>query len=87
MVGEIRGVRYSKCLAYIHSGSVRIKRNGKYHTRQIYLCKDCGKRFNAALFSGTHYPYKWQNTYKHHNINEGNFLRNKATLFTKRDFF
>lgn len=39
-----------------------MKRNGKYRTRQRYLCKDCGKTFNDmtnTLFSGSRYPEKW----------------------------
>jgi transposase-like protein len=62
MVGEIREVRFNSGLACIHCGSVRIKRNGKYRSRQRYLCKDCGKTFNdltASPISGTHYPHKW----------------------------
>jgi len=49
-------------LACVHCGSVCIKRNGKYRSRQRYLCKDCGKLFNdmtASPLSGTHHPHKW----------------------------
>lgn len=62
MVGDIREVRFSQGLACVHCGSVAIKRNGKYRSRQRYLCKDCGKSFNdttASPLSGTHYPHKW----------------------------
>ncbi|OXM84021.1 IS1595 family transposase [Paenibacillus rigui] len=62
MVGEIREVRFSNGLACIHCGSVGIKRNGKYRSRQRYLCKDCGRTFNdmtASPISGTHHPHKW----------------------------
>jgi transposase-like protein len=62
IVGEIREVRFSGGLACVHCGSVNIKRNGKYRSRQRYLCKECGKSFNdmtASPISGTHYPHKW----------------------------
>jgi transposase-like protein len=61
IVGEIREVRFSGGLACVHCGSVNIKRNGKYRSRQRYLCKECGKSFNdmtASPISGTHYPHK-----------------------------
>ncbi|GAJ41742.1 hypothetical protein GGQ95_001706 [Anoxybacillus rupiensis] len=39
-----------------------MKRNGKYRSRQRYLCKGCGKSFNdmtGSPLSGTRYPHKW----------------------------
>ena len=39
-----------------------MKRNGKYRSRQRYLCNDCGKTFNDMTntpFSGSRYPEKW----------------------------
>lgn len=62
MVDDIREVRFSNGLACVHCGSACIKRNGKYRSRQRYLCKDCGISFNdmtASPLSGTHYPHKW----------------------------
>ncbi|SDG46009.1 ISXO2-like transposase domain-containing protein [Paenibacillus sp. cl6col] len=62
MVGEIREVRFSNGLACVHCGSVNNKRNGKYRSRQRYICKGCGKSFNdmtESPISGTHYPHKW----------------------------
>lgn len=62
MIENIREVRFSNGLACIHCGSLSLKRNGKYRSRQRYLCKDCGKTFNdmtASPISGTHYPHKW----------------------------
>lgn len=62
MVGEIREVRFSSGLACVHCGSVNIKRNDKYRSRQRYICKDCGKSFNdmtASPISGAHHPHKW----------------------------
>lgn len=62
MLGDIREVRFSGGLACVHCGSVSIKRNGKYRSRQRYLCKDCGKSFNdmtASPISGIHHPHKW----------------------------
>jgi hypothetical protein len=46
MVGDVRETRFSKGLAYIYCGSMSVKRNGKYRSRQRYFCKDCGKSFN-----------------------------------------
>jgi transposase-like protein len=62
MIGDIREVRFSGGLACVHCGGVNVKRNGKYRSRQRYLCRDCGKSFNdmtASPISGTHYPHKW----------------------------
>ncbi|WP_047155301.1 IS1595 family transposase [Aneurinibacillus tyrosinisolvens] len=62
MVGEIRETRFYTGIACVHCGSKTIKRNGKYRTRQRYLCKDCGKSSNdmtASPISGTRYPQKW----------------------------
>ncbi|BBU38898.1 hypothetical protein APP_11900 [Aeribacillus pallidus] len=62
MFGEVRETRFSKGLACVHCGSMSVKRNGKYRSRQRYLCKDCGKSFNdmtGSPLSGTRYPHKW----------------------------
>lgn len=62
MIDGIREVRFSNGLACIHCGSLSLKRNGKYRSRQRYLCKDCGKTFNdmsGSPLSGTHHPHKW----------------------------
>ncbi len=67
LVGDIREVRFSGGLACVHCGNVSVKRNGKYRSRQRYLCKDCGKTFNdmtASPISGTHYPHKWLKYFK-----------------------
>ncbi|MFD1777205.1 IS1595 family transposase [Fredinandcohnia salidurans] len=67
MIGEVRETRFSKGLACIHCGSMSVKRNGKYRSRQLYLCKDCGKTFNdmtGSPLSGTKYPHKWIEYYK-----------------------
>lgn len=62
MVGGIRELRFNGGLSCVHCGSVFVKRNGKYRSRQGYLCKGCGKSFNdmtASPISGSHYPHKW----------------------------
>lgn len=62
LVSEVRETRFSEGLACIHCGSMSVKRNGKYRSRQRYLCKDCGKSFNdmtGSPLSGTKYPHKW----------------------------
>ncbi len=62
MVENIREVRFSNGLACIHCGSLSLKRNGKYRSRQRYLCKDCGKTFNditASPISGTGLMVLW----------------------------
>jgi transposase-like protein len=67
MVGDIREMRFSSGLACVHCGSISVKRNGKYRSRQRYLCKDCGKTFNdmtASPISGSHYPHKWLKYFK-----------------------
>lgn len=59
---EVRDSRFSSGLACVHCGSKMVKRNGKYRSRQRYLCKDCGKSFNdmtATPLAGTRYPDKW----------------------------
>lgn len=59
---EVRDTRFSSGFACIYCGSVKVKRNGKYRSRQRYLCNDCGKSFNdmtASPLSGTRYPDKW----------------------------
>ena len=41
--------------------SVNINKNGKYKERQMYICKDCNKKFNNltnTIFSHTHLTYK-----------------------------
>lgn len=42
----IRETRFNEGLGCVHCGSVKVKRNGKYRSRQRYLCRDCGKSFN-----------------------------------------
>jgi transposase-like protein len=62
MLNEIRESRFSGGLACLHCGSVAVKKNGKYRSRQRYLCKDCRKTFNDMTntpLSGSRYPYKW----------------------------
>jgi transposase-like protein len=58
---NIRESRFSAGMACVHCGSVSVKRNGKYRSRQRYLCKDCGTTFNDMTntpFSSSHYPEK-----------------------------
>ena len=43
---EIRETQLNERLTCVHSGSVKVKRNGKYRNRQRYLCRDCGKSLN-----------------------------------------
>jgi transposase-like protein len=62
LLKSIRESRFSAGIACVHCGSVSVKRNGKYRSRQRYLCKDCGKTFNDMTntpFAGSHYPEKW----------------------------
>lgn len=64
LLNRIRESRFSSGLACVQCGSTSVKRNGKYRTRQRYLCKDCGKSFNDLTntpFSGSRYPEKWVN--------------------------
>jgi transposase-like protein len=59
---EVRDSRFNPGLACVHCGSKSVKRNGKYRSRQRYLCKDCGTTFNdltANPLAGTRYPDKW----------------------------
>lgn len=58
----IREARFASGLGCVHCGSTTVKRNGKYRSRQRYLCNDCGKSFNDMTntpFSGSRYPDKW----------------------------
>ncbi|MBD3107103.1 IS1595 family transposase [Bacillus sp. AGMB 02131] len=62
LLKRIRESRFASGLGCVHCGSMSIKRNGKYRSRQRYLCKDCGKSFNDMTntpFSGSRYPEKW----------------------------
>jgi transposase-like protein len=62
MLEDIRETRFSGGLACLHCGSIAIKKNGKYRSRQRYLCKDCGESFNDMTntpLSGSRYPHKW----------------------------
>jgi len=62
LLKSIRESMFSSGLACVHCGSMSVKRNGKYRSRQRYLCKDCGKTFNDMTntpFSGSRYPEKW----------------------------
>ena len=49
LLKSIREARFSSGIGCVHCGSTDVKRNGKYHSRQRYLCKDCGKSFNDIL--------------------------------------
>ena len=62
LLKSIRESRFASGLGCVHCGSTSVKRNGKYRTRQRYLCKDCGKTFNDMTntpFAGSRYPEKW----------------------------
>lgn len=62
MLKTIREARFSSGMGCVHCGSTSVKRNGKYRSRQRYLCNDCGKSFNDMTntpFSGSRYPEKW----------------------------
>lgn len=62
LLKNIREARFSSGLGCVHCGSTDVKRNGKYRSRQRYLCKDCGKSFNDMTntpFPGSRYPEKW----------------------------
>ncbi len=62
LLPKIKESRFSSGLGCLHCGSNAVKRNGKYRSRQRYLCKDCGKTFNDMTntpFSGSRYPEKW----------------------------
>ena len=62
LLKQIRENRFNSGMACVHCGSTSVKRNGKYKTRQRYLCKDCIKTFNDmnnTPFSGSRYPEKW----------------------------
>ena len=62
LLGSIREARFVSGIGCVHCGSKSVKRNGKYRTRQRYLCKDCNKTFNDMTntpFSGSKYPEKW----------------------------
>ncbi|MDQ8738034.1 IS1595 family transposase [Paenibacillus sp. LHD-38] len=65
---ELRESRFSNGVACLHCGSVCVKRNGKYRSRQRYLCKDCGTTFNDATatpIAGTRYPDKWKKYFEY----------------------
>ena len=62
LLKSIREARFASGLGCVHCGSTSVKRNGKYRSRQRYLCNDCGKSFNDMTntpFSGSRYPEKW----------------------------
>lgn len=58
----IRETHFSSGMGCVHCGSTSVKQNGKYRSRQRYLCNGCGKSFNDMTntpFSGSRYPEKW----------------------------
>ncbi|WP_342506635.1 IS1595 family transposase [Sporosarcina sp. FSL K6-2383] len=62
LLKSIREACFASGLGCVHCGSKSVKRNGKYRSRQRYLCSDCDKSFNDMTntpFSGSHYPEKW----------------------------
>lgn len=62
LLKSIREARFASGLGCVHCGSTSVKRNGKYRSRQRYLCSGCGKSFNDMTntpFSGSRYPEKW----------------------------
>lgn len=62
LLKNIREARFASGMACLHCGSISVKRNGKYRSRQRYLCKDCNKTFNDMTntpFSGSRYPERW----------------------------
>lgn len=62
LLKTIRESRFASGLGCLHCGSTSVKRNGRYRSRQRYLCNDCGKTFNDMTntpFSGSRYPEKW----------------------------
>ena len=62
LLKTIHEARFASGMACVHCGSTSVKRNGKYRSRQRYLCNDCGKSFNDMIntpFSGSRYPEKW----------------------------
>ena len=59
---ELRDARFTQGITCPHCQSKSVKRNGKVHGRQRYLCKACNKSFGDFTFTlldGTHYPEKW----------------------------
>lgn len=62
LLKSIREAKFASGLGCVHCGSTSVKRNGKYRSRQRYLCNDCGKSFNDMTntsFSGSRYQEKW----------------------------
>ncbi|SFM27490.1 hypothetical protein SAMN04488054_1272 [Salibacterium qingdaonense] len=43
----IHEARFDSGMACVHCGRIPVKRNGKYHSLQRYLCKDYGRTFNG----------------------------------------
>ncbi|MCL6572813.1 MAG: IS1595 family transposase [Bacillus sp. (in: Bacteria)] len=81
MVSDVREKRFSNGLACVHCGSMSVKRNGTYRSRQRYLCKDCGKSFNdmtGSPLSGTKYSHKWLQYFEM--MVEGKSLRKIAKM-------
>ncbi|MCL6525229.1 MAG: IS1595 family transposase, partial [Thermoflavifilum sp.] len=63
LVAELREARFADAVMCPHCQSQSVKRNGKYRSRQRYLCRGCGRSFNdltASPIAGTHYPELWQ---------------------------
>ncbi|MDM5239175.1 IS1595 family transposase [Bacillus cereus] len=59
---DIRESRFKDGLGCVHCGSKSVKRNGKYRSRERYLCHDCGKSFNdttGSPIARTRYPQLW----------------------------
>ncbi len=66
LLKNIREARFVSGLGYVHCGSTSVNRNGKYRSRQRYLCNDCGKSFNDMTntpLSDSRYPEEWVKKY------------------------
>mgnify|MGYP003404276302 CR=1 FL=1 len=51
LLKNICEARFASGLGCVHCVSTSVKRNGKYRSRQRYLCNDCGKSFNELQYS------------------------------------
>ena len=62
IAGDLREAKFSGGFVCLHCGGEHVVRNGKFHGRQRFLCRDCNRTFNDFTntpMQRTQLPEKW----------------------------
>ena len=70
LLKSIREAHFASGLGCVHCGSTSVKRNGKYRSRQRYLCNDCGKSFNDMTNTAFYWRHKILNALENQGFNQ-----------------